>query len=479
MCGIIGIIGRQNAIDHIVTGLLTIQHRGQDAAGAITYSNRFNTKKGLGLVKDVFNKKNIARLKGECGIGHVRYPTAGSYEATEAQPFYTNIPFGIALSHNGNIINYRELKQKLEERDFRYINSDCDAELILNELAAQLSRYGKFSVENLFKAVNEVFNAIQGSYSVVSIIGKKGMLAFRDPHGFKPLIFGRSGNSYAFASESVSLDVLEYNIIDDVSPGEAIFVDHDGKVHRRILTKAIHTPCIFEWIYFARPDSIIDGMSVYEARYQLGKRLAADVAARMIEPDVVIPIPDTSRAAALALAEELHVPYREGLIKNRYIGRTFIMARQTERKIAVRMKLNPIRSVIAGKKVLLVDDSIVRGNTSKEIINLVRSSGAKEIYFAAYAPPLRYPCIYGIDMQTKADFIAKEKTIEKIREDIGADELLYQSMDGLLGSLQSEAQKEFRFFCTSCFDGNYPTKVDEKVFTEIEKDRIASKTTIQ
>jgi amidophosphoribosyltransferase len=479
MCGIIGIIGRQNSIDHIVTGLLTMQHRGQDAAGAITYSNRFNTKKGLGLVRDVFNKKNMARLDGETGIGHVRYPTAGSYEAAESQPFYTNTPFGIALSHNGNIINYRELKQKLEERDVRYINSNCDAELILNELAAQLSRLGPFSVENLFKAVGETFHTLRGSYSVVSIIGKKGLLAFRDPHGFKPLIFGKSEHSYAFASESVALDVLEYEIIDDVSPGEAIFVDLHGVAHRQVLRKAIHTPCIFEWIYFARPDSVIDGISVYEARYQLGKRLAADVAANMTMPDVVIPVPDTSRAAALALADELHVPYREGLIKNRYIGRTFIMAAQTERKAAVRIKLNPIRSAIEGKKVLLVDDSIVRGNTSKEIIGLVRAAGAKKVNFAAYAPPLRYPCIYGIDMQTKADFIAKERTIEEIKNDIGADELLYQSMDGLLGSLQMGTDKEFRFFCTSCFDGNYPTKVDEKVFTEIEKDRIESKTTIQ
>jgi amidophosphoribosyltransferase len=357
--------------------------------------------------------------------------------------------------------------------------SDCDAELILNELAAQLAQQGEFSVDNLFHAVSETFDAVQGSYSVVSVSGKNGMLAFRDPHGFKPLIFGKSANSHAFASESVALDVLEYDVIDDVSPGEAIFVDHHGTAHRRILKKAIHTPCIFEWIYFARPDSIIDTISVYEARYELGKRLAADVAASAIKPDVVIPIPDTSRTAALALADELHVPYREGLIKNRYIGRTFIMARQTERKIAVRMKLNPIRGVIEGKKVLLVDDSIVRGNTSKEIINLVRASGAKEIYFAAYSPPLRYPCIYGIDMQTKADFIAKGKTVDAIRKDIGADKLLYQSMDGLLGSMQLGAKKEFRFFCTSCFDGNYPTKVDEKVFTEIEKDRIASKTTIQ
>jgi amidophosphoribosyltransferase len=479
MCGIIGVIGKQNAIESIVTGLLTIQHRGQDAAGAITYSSHFNTKKGLGLVKDVFNKKNMARLTGEMGIGHVRYPTIGGYEATEAQPFYTNTPFGIALSHNGNIINYRELKQNLEEDEYRYINSNCDAELILNELAAQLSKRGRFSIENLFRAVSEAFNAIQGSYSVVSIIGKKGMLAFRDPHGFKPLVFGKSGGSYVFTSESVALDVLGYDIVDDVLPGEAVFINPDAKVYRRIIKRAIHTPCIFEWIYFARPDSVIDGISVYEARYRLGKRLAEDVAACKIKPDVIIPVPDTSRVAALALAEELGIPYREGLIKNRYIGRTFIMARQSERKIAVRMKLNPIRSEIQNKKVLLVDDSIVRGNTSREIINLVRAAGARKVYFAAYSPPLRYPCIYGIDMQTKADFIAEEKPIDRIKEDIGADALIYQSMDGLLGSLQIGAKKEFRFFCTSCFDGNYPTKVNETIFAEIEKDRIASKTTIQ
>ncbi len=479
MCGIIGIIGQKNAIDNIVTGLLTMQHRGQDAAGAITYSNRFNIKKGLGLVKDVFNKKNMTRLAGKTGIGHVRYPTAGSYEATEAQPFYTNTPFGIALSHNGNVVNYHKLKQKLEEHDNRYINSNCDAELILNELAARLSGFGAFSVEHLFDAVSQTMDTIEGSYSVVSIIGKKGMLAFRDPHGFKPLIYGSSSRSYAFASESVALDVMEYHIIDDVSPGEAIFIHHNGTVHRKTLRKAIPTPCIFEWIYFARPDSIIDGISVYEARYKLGKRLAADIAASGIKPDVVIPVPDTSRVAALALAEELGVPYREGLIKNRYIGRTFIMAQQSERKTAVRMKLNPIRNAIMNKKVLLVDDSIVRGNTSREIVGLMRASRAKEVYFAAYAPPLRYPCIYGIDMQTKSEFIAKEKATEEIRKDIGADALIYQSMDGLIGSFQMGDKNEFRFFCTACFDGNYPTKVDEKVFAEIEKDRIESKTVVQ
>lgn len=312
MCGILGIIGKDNVIEELVTGLLTIQHRGQDAAGAITYNRRFNLKRGLGLIQNVFNKKNMARLQGSSGLGHVRYPTIGTYEVTEAQPFYVNTPFGIALAHNGNVINYRELKKELEKKEFRYINTKCDAELILNTLAAQLSHFGKFTVDNLFNAVDKTFDAIRGSYSVISIIGEKGFLAFRDPHGIKPLIYGRKESSYAFASESVALNVLGYDVIDDIAPGEVVFIDRDKNVHRKKLRKTTHTPCIFEWIYFARPDSIIDGISVYEARFRLGKRLAEDVRKRNIRPDVVIPIPDTSRAAALALADELGVSYREG-----------------------------------------------------------------------------------------------------------------------------------------------------------------------
>ena len=479
MCGILGIIGKDNVIENLVTGLLTIQHRGQDAAGAITFSNRFNLKKGRGLVQDIFNKKNMSRLQGNIALGHVRYPTMGSYEVSEAQPFYVNMPYGIALAHNGNIINYRELKRELEMRELRYINTKCDAELILNVLAAQLSKLGKFSVDNLFKAVDKTFDSLEGSYSVISIIGEKGFLAFRDPHGFKPLIYGKRGNSYAFASESVTLDVLGYDVVDDINPGEIVFIDKSKNIHRRKLRKATHTPCIFEWIYFARPDSVIDGISVYDARFRLGKKLAEEIRSNNINPDIVIPIPDTSRAAALALAEEIDVSYREGLIKNRYIGRTFIMSTQTQRMNAIRKKLNPIKSVIKKKKVLLVDDSIVRGNTSKEIVALLKSSGASKVYFASYSPPLRYPCLYGIDMQMKEEFIAKEKPVSEIKKTIGCDELIYQTMEGLLDSLQVSSNKESRFFCTACFDGNYPTKVDEKVFKEIEKDRIESKNTVQ
>lgn len=479
MCGILGITGKENAIEEVVTGLLTIQHRGQDAAGAITFDKKFNIKKGLGLVRNVFNKKNISRLRGNTAIGHVRYPTIGRYGVTEAQPFYVNTPYGIGLAHNGNVTNYRELKQELEDSENRYINTTCDAELIINVLASQLTKSQKFTVENIFRAVENTMDKINGSYSVVSIIGRKGFLAFRDPHGFKPLIYGKKDQAYVFTSESVALDVLEYKIVDDVNPGEAIFIDTDNNIHKKKLKDTTQTPCIFEWIYFARPDSIIDGISVYEARFRLGKRLAENIKEKNIHPDVIIPIPDTSRVSALALSEELHVNYREGLIKNRYIGRTFIMATQSERKIAVKMKLNPIKNVIKNKKVLLVDDSIVRGNTSKEIVSLLRSSGAKEVYFASYSPPLRFPCIYGIDMQTKHEFIAKEKSINDIKQEIGCDELVYQSMDGLLSSLQIGGEDEFRFFCTSCFDGNYPTKVNEKLFKEIEQDRADSKIYIQ
>ncbi|MCK4575179.1 amidophosphoribosyltransferase [candidate division WOR-3 bacterium] len=479
MCGILGIIGKDNLIDEIVTGLLTIQHRGQDAAGAITFGGKFNLKKGIGLVRNVFNKKNMARLEGDIAIGHVRYPTIGTYEETEIQPFYINSPYGIALAHNGNVINYRELKTELEKKELRYINSDCDAELILNVLGAQLSRFGKFNVNNLFAAVKKTFDAIQGSYSVISIIGENGLLAFRDAHGIKPLIFGRKENSFAFASESVALDILGYKIINDVLPGEAIFIDRKGNFSRKKLTNSFHSPCIFEWIYFARPDSIIDRISVYEARFRLGKKLAEEIQKQNIKPDIVIPIPDTSRAAALALAEEIAVNYREGLIKNRYIARTFIMSSQSQRISAVRKKLNPIRNVIDGKNILLVDDSIVRGNTSKEIVNLMRIAGARKVYFASYSPPLRYPCLYGIDMQIRNEFIAKEKSIAEIKENIGCDKLVYQTMDALLSSLQIGNKNEFRFFCTACFDGNYPTKVSENKFKEIEKDRIESKRHIQ
>lgn len=468
MCGFIGIYGRKDVFYDIYTGLLAIQHRGQDSSGIITYSERFNLKKGNGLVKDVFGEKHASYLKGIIGIGHVRYPTIGGGGAEDAQPFYVNMPYGIAMAHNGNIINYFSLKKELEERDRRHLNSGCDVEAILNVLAYELEKEGDFSKDSLFSALEKTYDRLLGSYSVVAIIRDKGLLAFRDPHGIKPIVFGRRDDDYIFASESVVLDVLEFEIIGDVEPGEAVFITKDREVIRKRIRREKHTPCIFEWVYFARPDSVIDGISVYEARLRLGRELAKLIKEKQIIPDVVIPVPDTSRAAALALAEELNIPYREGLIKNRYIGRTFIMPTDKERSSSVKMKLNPMRFELAGKKILVVDDSIVRGHTSRQIVELIRNSGAKEVYFASYSPPLRYPCLYGIDMQTRGEFIARNRSIEEIKDIIGADELIYQTIDGLIRGVKGD--KEISF-CTACFTGDYPTHIPEEMFLMIEEDR--------
>ena len=468
MCGFIGIYGNKDVFYDIYTGLLAIQHRGQDSSGIITYSGRFNMKKGNGLVRDVFGEKHASYLRGEIGIGHVRYPTVGGGGAEDAQPFYVNMPYGIAMAHNGNIINYFSLKRELEERNRRHLNSRCDVEAILNVLAYELEKEGDFSVDGLFSALERTYERLLGSYSVVAIIRDKGLLAFRDPHGIKPIVFGKRGEEFIFASESVALDVLEFEFLGDIKPGEAVFITKEREVVRRKIREETHTPCIFEWVYFARPDSVIDGISVYEARLRLGRELAKLIKERGIIPDVVIPVPDTSRAAALALAEELNIPYREGLIKNRYIGRTFIMPTDRERSSSVRMKLNPMRFELAGKKVLVVDDSIVRGHTSRQIIELIRSAGASEVYFASYSPPLRYPCLYGIDMQTRGEFIARNRTVEEIKHIIGADELVYQTVDGLIRGVKGEKEMSF---CTACFTGEYPTDVPEDMVRMIEEDR--------
>lgn len=479
MCGILGICGNHDVVLELYQGLNALQHRGQDAAGIITYAQCFNLKKGNGLVQNVFNSKNINRLVGNLGIGHVRYPTVGRGGTSDAQPFYVNSPLGIAMAHNGNVTNYFELKQELFQKNFRHLNSDCDVEAILNVFADELLKYDltKFNVEIVFQAVAGVFKRVQGSYSVLAIIANHGLVAFRDPHGFKPLVFGKREDNYAFASESVALDILGYQLVRDVAPGEVIFIEENPrffqegrKVHSKRLVEESHTPCIFEWVYFARPDSILDNINVYQARLRMGKELAKEVKKRRIAPEIVIPVPDTARPAASALAEVLGLPLREGLIKNRYIGRIFIMPDQVSREESIRQKLNPIRQEIEGKKVLLVDDSIVRGTTSKEIIQLVRNAGAKKVYFAVCSPPLRYPCVYGIDMQTRQEFIARNKNEKAIREAIGADELIYQTLEGLIRAVDAK-----RNFCTACFNGNYPTKIPERFFQQIEKDRLASR----
>lgn len=473
MCGIVGIAGQKKVVDDIYTGLLAIQHRGQDSAGIATFEDGFHLKKGNGLVLNVFNAKNMSRLVGNIGIGHVRYPTIGGLGAEDAQPFIINTPFGIALAHNGNLVNFFELRDKLIHHDFRYLNSNCDAEVILNLFAQELykEKLGDFRPELLFKALARSCNQLIGSYSVVALIARKGMLAFRDPHGIKPLVIGRCDDSFAVASESVVFDHLGYKFIDDVGPGEAIFIDLEGNVARKVIKKASPAPCIFEYVYFARPDSVIDGIGVYEARLRLGRELASEVKRSGIEPDVVFPVPDTARAAVTALAEELGLVHREGLIKNRYIGRTFIMPTQETRKISIRFKLNPIRSEIEGKKVLVVDDSIVRGNTAREIVQLIRNAGAQEVYYASYSPPLRYPCLYGIDMQTRGEFVARDKTIDGIQRMIGADRLIYQTIDGLIRGVGRGRDH----FCTGCFTGSYPTVIPNGMAEKIEAQRIKVK----
>jgi len=479
MCGILGICGMTNVVNELYTGLNSLQHRGQDSAGILTCTQQFHLKKGQGLVQNIFKPKHIARLAGSLGIAHVRYPTIGGGSAEDAQPFYVSSPLGIAMAHNGNVTNYIELKKILEEKNFRHINSQCDAEVILNVFADELARHDlhKFSPDTVFTAVANVFKKVQGSYSVVGIIVNKGLFAFRDPHGIKPLIFGKKGNdSYAFASESAALDILGYKVERDVAPGEAIFIQEPvfkapRKLFNKLIQKASHTPCIFEWVYFARPDSVMDSINVYEARLRLGEELAKEVIKKNIKADVVIPVPDSARPAAITLASVLGLPYREGLVKNRYIGRTFIMPLQESRQASVRQKLNPIKSEIKGKKILLVDDSIVRGTTSREIVNMVRNAGAKEVCLAVTCPPLKYPCVYGIDMQTKKEFIASNKQEKDIAKEIGADKIIYQPLDSLIKGVGKKTSDKSKF-CTACFTGIYPTKLFDKDFKEIEKDRI-------
>ncbi|UCG29559.1 MAG: amidophosphoribosyltransferase [candidate division WOR-3 bacterium] len=473
MCGIIGLSGQERAIDRIYPGLLALQHRGQDAAGAATFDDGFQLKKGNGLVFNVFNAKNIERLNGNTGIGHVRYPTVGAGSAEDAQPFIITAPYGIALAHNGNLVNFYELKKDLVENELRYLNSNCDAEVILNLISVELSKMDlkKMTPEKLFTALRMVYKRLIGSYAVVSIVANKGLLAFRDPRGIKPLIMGSNGSSFCFASESVALDLLGYHEVTDVRPGQAIFIDTESNCHATQVATSEKAACIFEYVYFARPDSVIDGIGVYEARLRLGEELGKICSESGIKPDVVMPIPDTARGAALMVADALGVMHREGLIKNRYIHRTFIMPTQEKRIEAVRLKLNPIRSEIKGKDILLVDDSIVRGNTSREIISLVRSVGARKVYYALYSPPLRFPCVYGIDMQTRGEFIAQDKSIEEIRRSIDADALVYQTEEGLIRGVGAGSKG----FCSACFTGVYPTEIPPALMSRIEADRMAPK----
>ena len=483
MCGVLGIFSSQYAAPDLYDGLITLQHRGQDATGMTTYDGKhFQMKKGLGLVKDVFRTKNMMRLKGKVGIGHTRYSTIGNGGALDAQPFLSQAFYGVALAHNGNLFNSHDLKQELFEKDRRLVNSNCDAEVILNVFTKALTRQhvsGEVKFEHFVKAAKSVFNRSKGAYSVVSYVAQHGMVAFRDPHGIRPLIFGTRKvglvDEYIFSSEKVTLDILGFKKIRDVAPGEVIWIDEDHKVHSKVVTKKKHIPCIFEYIYFARPDSMIDDISVYKSRLRMGEKLAKIIKKSGIDIDVVMPVPDSSRSAAIAIAQKLKKPYREGLVKNRYIGRTFIMPGQAARKKSIRYKLNAMPLEFEGKNVLLIDDSIVRGNTSKQIVQMCKNAGAKKLYFASYSPPVMHPCVYGLDIPTHEELIAYNNTVDEISKYIGADRLFYGTLKDVFDSCRAGNPK-IKDFCMACFDGKYKTKdVDATVLKEVAEARLSEK----
>ena len=466
MCGIIGIVAYGPVNQSIYDGLTVLQHRGQDAAGIMTSDGeRLYLRKDNGLVRDVFHTRHMLQLQGNMGIGHVRYPTAGCQSSAEAQPFYVNSPYGISLAHNGNLTNTNRLKQEVFREDLRQINTDSDSEVLLNVFAHELQKCGKLRMEldDVFTAVAAVHKRCRGAYAAVVMINGYGVLAFRDPFGIRPLVFGKretvQGTEYLVASESVALDVLGFELIRDVEPGEAVFFDTGGGIHtRQCAEQTVKSPCIFEYVYLARPDSIIDNVSVYKARLRMGEKLARKI--QRVRPDhdidVVIPIPDTSRTSALELANYLGLTYREGFIKNRYIGRTFIMPGQQQRKKSVRQKLNAIELEFIGKNVLLVDDSVVRGTTSSQIIQMARDAGARKVYFASAAPPVRYPNVYGIDMPASNELIAHGLTEEEICKAIGADWLVYQDLDDLIDAV-AKGNPAIECFDASVFTGEYIT----------------------
>ena len=473
MCGIVGIFGHENVAQDVYDGLVTLQHRVQDAAGIATFDGKFHLRKDYGLVKDIFRTRHMSRLSGYAGLGHTRYSTIGTGEIEEVQPFIGSAPFGVVMAHNGNLFNSHELKKEIFEKDHRMVNSDSDGEVILNLFTKALTKQNADKIEgkHIWKAVDSVYKRSKGAYSVVGYIAKQGMFAFRDPYGIRPLVFGKRGNGmmteYIFASESVTLDILGFELIGDVEAGEAIFIDEKTrKVVRKTMGKKAAAPCIFEYVYFARPDSLINNISVYKSRLRMGQMLAKQVKKANLDIDVVMPVPDSARAAAFAVADELDLKYREGLVKNRYIGRTFIMPGQKIRKKSIRYKLNPMPLEIKGKKILLVDDSIVRGNTSRKIIEMVRGAGAEKIYFASYAPPIISPNLYGIDIPTTEELIAVGNTTEEICEMIGADKLFYGTVKDMFEACKAGNPK-IKDFDMSCFDGRYVTgDIDKKVLAE-------------
>ena len=478
MCGIVGMVGKGDVSHELYDALTLLQHRGQDAAGMVTCDgDRLNLRKRNGLVRDVFRQEHMDRLKGNMGIAHVRYPTAGTSSSAEAQPMYVNSPFGICLAHNGNLTNADELNEDLFRSDRRHINTNSDSEVLLNVFAHELHAVSSLrtSPDEVFEAISRVHQRAVGAYAVVSLITGYGIVGFRDPFGIRPLVYGKressTGVEYMIASESVALSVLGFDLVADVKPGEAVYIGSDGSIHTRQCTPAeTYSPCIFEYVYLARPDSVIDQVSVYKARLKMGEKLA-DKILRLYpnnDIDVVIPIPDTSCTAALPMAHRLDVKYREGLVKNRYIGRTFIMPGQMQRKKSVRRKLSPVQLEFRGKNVLLVDDSIVRGTTSKQIVQMAREAGANRVYLASAAPPVRYPNVYGIDMPAATEFVAHGHTVEEIAEYIGVDWLVYQDLDDLIECAAGINSSIDGFDC-SVFDGQYVTgNVNDEYLNRIE-----------
>ena len=468
MCGIMGVVAKGNVNQLLYDGLLVLQHRGQDAAGIATAEGAtFHMHKGSGMVRDVFRTRNMRSLPGACGIAHTRYPTAGSASsAAESQPFYVNSPFGIVLGHNGNLTNTDQLKRELFRQDLRHVNTNSDSEVLLNVLAHELQEATanyKLDPATIFAAVSGVHRRCRGAYAVVAMIAGYGLLAFRDPYGIRPLVYGKletdAGTEHMLASESVALDALGFQVVRDIAPGEAVFIDEDGNFFsQQCAANPSLSPCLFEYVYLARPDSVIDGISVYETRLRMGESLADKICRQYanLDIDVVIPIPDSSRPSAMQLANRLNLPYREGFIKNRYIGRTFIMPGQATRRKSVRQKLNAIGMEFKGKNVMLVDDSIVRGTTSSEIVQMARESGARKVFFASAAPPVRFPNVYGIDMPTRDELIACGRDDEQIAREIGADQLIYQDLSALVEDVRSVNPLVTRFE-DSCFSGNYIT----------------------
>ena len=490
MCGILGIVARSPVNQLLYDGLLLLQHRGQDAAGIVTSERKtFHMQKGGGMVRDVFRTRNMRSLPGNVGIAHCRYPTAGSaHNSAESQPFYVNSPFGIVLAHNGNLTNADQLMDEMFRQDLRHINTNSDSEVLLNVLAHELEQTSvrlRLEPQTIFSAVANVHRRCRGAYAVVAMIAGYGVLAFRDPYGIRPAVIGynetREGTEYVVASESVAVHALGFRVLRDIVPGEAVLIDEQGNLFSQQCAP-VHSlnPCIFEYVYLARPDSVIDGASVYETRLKMGEMLAEKIRRQyaQLDIDVVIPIPDSSRPAALQLALGLDVPYREGFVKNRYIGRTFIMPGQAVRRRSVRQKLNAMGMEFKGKNVLLVDDSIVRGTTSREIVQMARESGARKVFFASAAPPVRFPNVYGIDMPTRAELIAAHRDEEGVNLEIGADALIYQDLDALTAAVRSVNPRLTRFE-TSCFDGSYITgDVTSDYLESIEMRRDAARDTL-